>query len=116
MSLRERILNASDIKRELITIEEWDNVVLEIRTLSGKARAHLLKSAVDSKGNLDFEKIFPDIIIATAYEPNTDIKVFEMSDRDLLNSKSAKCVEVIAKLALKLAGLDGEEVKSIEKN
>jgi hypothetical protein len=116
MSLRDKILNSKDIKKEIVTIKEWDNVKIEIRTMSGKERSVLLKTAVDKNGELDFEKMYPSIIIATAYDPDTGEKVFNQEDREILNTKSAKCVEEIAKVALRLAGLDGESAKSIEKN
>jgi hypothetical protein len=116
MSLRDKILNSKDIKKELVTIKEWDNAQIEIRTMSGKERSTLLKTAVDKDGNLDFEKMYPLIIISTAYDPTTQEKLFTIEDRDILNTKSAKCVEEIAKVALRLAGLDGESGKVIEKN
>jgi len=116
MNLREQILNSNDIKKELVTVAEWGNAVIEIRTLTGKARANMLKSAVDKNGNIDFEKIYPEIIIASSFDPETGSKLFESTDRDIINSKSAKCVEEIAKVALRLAGLDTDSREEIVKN
>lgn len=117
MNLREKILNSSDIKKELITIEEWDGVTIEVRTLTGKSRSDVLKSAMDKAGgSLDFEKIYPEIIIAACFDPETGVKIFEKTDRDIINTKSSKCVETLAKLALKMAGLDGDAKEEIEKN
>ena len=87
MNLRDKILNASDIKSEIIKIDEWD-VEVEIRSLTGKKRAQLMKEAMDSKGKMDFEKLYPDLVISSTYDPNTNEQIFNRTDRDLLNSKN----------------------------
>jgi hypothetical protein len=116
MNIRETILNSNDIKKEVITVEEWGNVKIEIRTMSGLERANMLKSSVNKDGTTDLVKLYPEVIIASVYDPDTGLKVFTKEDRDIINSKSSACIEKVAKVALKLNGLDEDTHEEIEKN
>lgn len=115
ISLREKILNAADIQSEIIEIPEW-GVKLEIKSLTGKKRAQLMTAAMDSKGQMDFEKLYPDLVIASTYDPKTHVSVFEKTDRDMLNEKNGGALEKISKVALRLSGLEPDSVDNAEKN
>lgn len=115
MNLRDKILNANDIKSEKVTVEEW-GVEVEVRGMTGEARAEIMEQAVDKEGNMNFKKLFPTIIIASTYDPETGAKVFEPADLDMLNSKSGGALDKVSKVAMKLSGLDEEAVKKAEKN
>lgn len=115
ISLRDRILSARDMKSEIIYVEEWD-VKVEIRSLTGKTRAHLMSSAMSSNGKMDFEKLYPELIIATTYDPDTGNQVFNKSDREAINTKSGGALEKIAKVAMELSGLTEAAVDNAEKN
>jgi hypothetical protein len=107
-NLRAQILNARDIQSERVTVPAWDNAVIEVRGMSGAERARLMKGAADEKGNLDLEKLYPALLIATCYDPATQSRVFEEADRDALAGKSVSALERVAKVALRLSGLDEE--------
>lgn len=110
--LREQILNAKDIKSEKVFIEQWE-IEVEIRGLTGAERAVMLN---DMRGSVDFVKLYPQIVIATTYEPGTNIRIFEATDVDLLNSKSGAALEKIATVAMQLSGLKDGAVADAEKN
>lgn len=114
-NLRDKILNAKDIKTELVVIEEWDTTV-EVKSLTAKKRARIIGEAMDGKGKMDFEKLYPDLVISSTYDPETHEPVFQMADRDALNEKSGGALEKIAQVVLKLSGLDKESVQIAEKN
>lgn len=114
-NLRSKILNSNDIKSEIIRVEEWESD-LEIKSLTGKKRAKIISEAMDNKGRMDFEKLYPDLVIASTYDPETHEPIFEMADRDLLNEKSGGALEKIAQVVLRLSGLDKESVQIAEKN
>lgn len=114
-SLRDKILNAQDITSEIIDIPEW-GVQVEVRAMSGKERGHLYRQAMDQKGKMDYEKAYPIIVIASAYDPITGERVFEPTDSELLNTKNVGALEKIAKVALKLSGLEADSVENAEKN
>lgn len=115
INLREKILNTDDIKTELVTIEEW-GVELEIKALTGKKRAEIMTSAMNEQGKMDFEKLYPDLIITSTYDPETKELVFEKTDRDMLNQKSGGALEKIAQIAIKLSGLNPDSVEKAQKN
>lgn len=114
MNLREKILNAKDIKEELVKIEEWDVEVI-VKSMTGLERANFLKNSAGKDGSFDFEKLYPQLVIATTFDPETGEKLFSKEDRDILNSKSAGAIEKIAKIALKMSGLGDDSMDDIKK-
>jgi len=113
--LRDSILNINDIKVEKLYIPEWD-VEVEVRGLSGSARNRILSKALDKKGSLDLDSMYPDLIIASLYEPDSNERIFDAADRDQLNAKSGKALERIARVAMALSGLDEGQVEDKVKN
>lgn len=108
MNLREQILNAKDIPAESVDVPEW-GVTVEVRGLDGNARAAWLEAAFDQEtGKPNFKAASPALIIQCAYDPESGERVFEEADREILNTKAAVAVERIAKVALRLNGLDDE--------
>ena len=102
--LRKTVLESDDIEEEIVDVEQW-GVKLLIKGMSGKGRAQFLKRT--AKGNqVDLEKFYPELIIATAFDPDDpDEKVFEPADRDALSSKSGAALEAVSGVALRLSGM-----------
>lgn len=115
INLRDKILSSDDIKAEIVKVEEWD-VELEIKSLTGKARAKLMNETMNNNGKMDMEKLYPQLVIACTYDPETHKRVFEINDRDLINTKNSGALERIAKVAMRLSGLDADSVEKAEKN
>lgn len=113
--LREKILNSKDIKTESVFVDDWQ-VEVEVRGMTGKARAALMDNTMKDNGKMDFEKLYPELLIATVYDPETGEQVFQPADRDQLNTKSSGAMEKVAKVAMKLSGLDPNHVEKAEKN
>lgn len=112
--LRKTILEANDLESEIVSVPEWGGVKIEIRSLNGKERAKLLSRASRPDNSVDLERWFPDLVIATAHDPETGEKVFEQADRDALNNKNGAVVSRLATIAQRLAGMmesDVEEAK-----
>lgn len=107
--LRKTILEADDIAAENIEVEEW-GITIQVRGMSGKERAKLLKGATTG-GEVNMEKWFPDLLIATVHDPETGEKVFEPADRDALNAKSGSAIAAIADVAARLSGLGETDVQ-----
>ena len=114
LNLREKILNAKDIKEEKIFIKEWD-VELLIKGMTGKERANFLKASTKND-KVDFESMYPTLVISSTYDPESGEKVFGIADKDIINSKSSAPVEKIAKKVLELSGLDEEAHEEEVKN
>jgi hypothetical protein len=113
--LRAQIFNAQDIKKDLVRSTAWECDV-EVRGMSGTARASVMAIGYDDDGRVDYAAFYPAVIIATAYVPGTDEALFDAADRDLLNTKSASALEELALPAMKLSGLSKDDLKGAEKN
>lgn len=116
ISLREQILTADDIQKEIITVPEWKNVKLEIRGLTGAQRGKLMALSSKVKGELTTDVLYPELLIACVYDPKTGKRVFERSDQEVINQKSGGVLEKIAKIAAKLSGISQDDVEEAEKN
>lgn len=114
-NLRDTILGASDIRKETVTIPEW-GVTVEVRGLTGTQRAKLMRTGFDQRGTVDFEKLYPELVIATTFDPATGEAVFTEADRDALNGKSGAALERLAQAAMRVAGLSADAVEAAEKN
>ena len=103
MSLKDRILAADDTTTELVEVPQW-SVTVQVRSMSGAARALLLQSAVDDGGKVDLSKVYPDIIIGCTFDPESGEQVFSPADRDQLMQKSGAALDVVANAAMRLSG------------
>lgn len=116
--VRSKILNADDVQSEAVEVPEW-GVTVSVRGMTGKERARFLQATVNEDGKPQFDRIYPEILIACTYHPadhpEAGTKVFEPTDRDVLNDKSSAPTERIAKVAMRLSGID-DDAKSAAKN
>ena len=114
-NLREKIFSAGDIEKELVEVKEW-GVTLEIRSMTGAQRARVMAHAVDEKGKPDLEKVYPDLLIYTIYDPESGELVFSESDRGELMKKNGAIIERLARVAMRLSGIGEQAVEEAEKN
>lgn len=103
MTLRDRILSADDIVSERVNVPEW-GVDVDVRTMTGAERARIMQAAADAGGRVDFERVFPDVVIACSHDPETGERVFGFDDRDALMAKSGAAIDRIAQVGLRLSG------------
>lgn len=103
MSLRDRIIAINDLQTEVVTIEQW-NLDVEVRGMSGAARAAIIQDAADNNGAVNFQKMLPELVIQCVYDPETGEQVFTDSDRDLIMTKSGAALEKISAAAMRLSG------------
>lgn len=110
-SLREKVLNAQDVRRENVTVPEWDGAEFEVRGLGMRTYNQLCASCNDAAGELVADRFYPALIIATTHDPESGGKVFTEGDRDMLADKSGKALTRIVDVALRLCGADAGEVE-----
>jgi hypothetical protein len=110
VSIRDQIINADDIEHEIIEVPVW-GVSIEVRSMTGRARTRLIKTATDNDGQLDMETLYPDMVILCAFDPETGEQIFTQDDRDLLLSKSAGPLELIALAAMRISGMTPDAVE-----
>lgn len=114
MGLRDKILQAQDLKGETINVPEWD-VDIEVCGISGKARANLLK--IGFTGDiLDLEKMYPVLLSESLRDPETKEKIFKPEDYDALLEKNGAVIERLSRIAARKAGLLTGSIGEAEKN
>jgi len=115
MNLRDQILQASDLASEKVDVPEWD-VTVEVRTMTGGERARIMQIAADGGGKIDFEKVYPDVVIGCTYDPKSGERVFDWNDREALMLKSGAAIDRIAQVGLRLSGFTDEAAKAAGKD
>jgi hypothetical protein len=116
MGLKDKIKAAQDIQKELVTILDWDNVQIEVRTISARQRSKLFSTATDKQGNILHDKFHAAMLVASCYDPETTEKLFDDGDVSWLMDKAAGPLEVLVNVAMRLSGLNKEVMKEQEKN
>ena len=114
LNLREKILNAKDIKEEKVFIKEWDAELL-VKGMTGKERANFIKSSNKGK-EPDYEAIYTSVVISNTFDPETGDKVFGIADKGMLLTKSSGALEILSQKILELSGIGEQAQEEAEKN
>lgn len=102
MSQRDKILNADDIEEEIVDVPEWDVKIL-LRAMNGQQQVRYAETIRgDSKGFM-----YADILMVTAYDPETRELIFDPADREALSLKSGG---VLNRLGMKVLALSGADI------
>ncbi len=126
-ALRTKILNAKDIKTKIVPVPAWD-CDLEVRGLTGAERdliterARVKETVINDQGKpeevtrVDDRTLKPLLVIASCFDPATGEKVFEDTDAEGIENKSAEALDIVVTEILKLNGMSTDVAKAIEKN
>ena len=114
-SLREQILASDDTQSETVEVPQW-GVSVEVRGMSGKARATYLANYTDDNGRVQWEALYPTLLIQSVFDPDTGEKVFQDADAEAINMKSGEALETVAQVALRLSGMDREQQQEAGKD
>ena len=114
MGLKDKILQASDIKSETMVIDEWD-ATIEVRSMNGAQRARLMRDAYDPDSK-EINWDYASLILAGAYDPKKGKLIFGEKDSSALNEKHGGVLEKIAMRVLELSGLSDDSLVKAEKN
>lgn len=114
MGLKDTILAADDIDRELVEVPEW-GVTIEMRSMSVGERTRAMQSwskpSEDGEGTtVDQERFYPALLAASVFDPETGERVFDQNEVEKLNEKSSKVVERLAGIAIRLSGMGQGDV------
>lgn len=115
MALRDKIFEARDIPTEAVEVPEW-GVTVEVRGMTGADRSRLMDMAITESGDVDVKVIYPEIVISTAYDPETGERVFTDDDADALQSKSAQAIDRIAEVGMRLSGFAKDSADKASKS
>lgn len=114
MSLRDKILQASDIVSERVSVPEW-GIEVDVKTMTGAERAQIMQSAAEAGGKMDFQNVYPEVVIACTYDPETGERVFSYEDKPHLMAKSGLAIDRIAIVGLRLSGFTKDATDDLGK-
>ena len=110
----DQILNINDIETEEVEIPEWGGSV-KVKAMSGAERDKYLKMVMGKDGKPDMQKILAKLVIMTVVNEENEL-MFNNGHMDMLNKKSAKALEKISKVSMRLAGLTQDDIEEAVKN
>ena len=109
MSLKDKILAANDIPDEKLHVPEG-KVDLLIKGMTAGERVKLMQSAYDAKTEqVNMSRVYPDVVVACSFDPETEEPVFDDADKEALMGKSSAAIEKIADVGLRLSGIGKEQ-------
>lgn len=116
-SVRDRIAARRPYASE--TVEAFDEQI-EVRSISLGLRNEMLASVIDPETKeADVKKLYPELIIRSAFDPETGERIFSDDDLAFINGLDAGDADILAKAAMRLSGMtddakDKEAGKSSE--
>lgn len=113
-NLRNKILEAEDITSEMVEVPQW-GVTVEVRSMDARSRI-LMTQDVSEDGNVSMERLYPDMVIKTAHDPETGERIFDDSDRDALLAKSSAALDILATAAMRVSGMSAGAVDAVGKD
>lgn len=104
---KEQILGATDITTEIVSVPEWSGEV-KVKGLTGKQRGAWQQSLrVQRAGKQDVDLTFMNVsLCALCIVDDDDKRMFGDADLLALAEKGAAAIERVAKVAMRLSGLD----------
>ena len=116
-NLRDIILSADDTTSEVVEVPQWGDVKIEVRGMTGRDRAAFLSSYTDpDTGRVNWSMLYPSLITASAFDPDTGERIFNDEDGDAINGKSGAALEKVAQVALRLSGMQQEDEDKVGKS
>lgn len=122
MTLRDRIRASHDRTAEVVDVPEWDGVKLEFRSPTVNERAALLRlqaQGEDGEAEVDraerWAAFYPEILIRTAFDPETGEPAFTEDDADWLRERDFLVMDRLAVVALKVCGMSSDAEEDLGK-
>lgn len=115
---RSDIMSATDLKREFVEIDDWNGGVY-VHSMTGDERdafENQLAGARNArKGKLDIRGVKARCIINCVRDADGKL-LFNSSDINALNAKSAKPLDILFQVAQRLSGITDDEVEELRGN
>lgn len=105
-SILDRITSVRPYRSEVVPdIAEWDGVSVEVRSLPLGERNDMMAEVMDGDGQLDVKALYPALLIAACYDPETGEKVFPADAAAIINGLDSGAVDKVAKVAMSISGM-----------
>ena len=116
-SIRDRIKSADDGSSKTITIPEWDDVELQVVSMSAGQRAQIFDAMQANDGNMPLELFWRVSLISCVLDPTNGERVFTQDDADwLLGTKSAAVIQRISEVCLEVSGMTDNAIDTAGKD
>ena len=116
-TIRDRIKNADDGSSKIISVPEWDNVELQIVSMSASQRAQIFDAMQANDGNMPLELFWRVSLISCVLDPLDQQRVFTDDDADwLLSTKSAAIIQRISEVCLEVSGMTENAIDTAGKD
>jgi hypothetical protein len=114
---RDSILNAKDLKRELVKVPEWGGEVY-VRCMTGSERDNFESEAYQVRGkSVDINKDnFRARLLVRVLVDEKGERIFSDQDVAALGDKSGKALDRLFSAAMRVNGLSRDDVEELTKN
>ena len=111
---KQQILDADDLKRELVEVTEWGGSVL-LRELRGRERDAFEEDSLDKQRNLSMRNMRARLVAASAIDENGE-RLFTNNEAAELGEKSATALNKCFDVACGLSGIRDADIEELEGN
>lgn len=114
---RDQILEASDLKTEIVAVPEWGGDVI-VSGMSGATRDAWEQSLVITNGKktgVNMENMRARLVVATVVDESGN-RLFSEQDIKQLGAKSGAALERVCKVAQRLNGLTDTDLEDAKGN
>jgi hypothetical protein len=111
---KQQILDADDLKRELVEVTEWGGSVL-LRELRGRERDAFEEDSLDKQRNLSMRNMRARLVAASAIDENGE-RLFTNNEAAELGEKSATALNKCFEVACRLSGITDADIEELEGN
>ena len=117
MLSKTQILQAPDIKSELVNVPEWAGDVM-VYGITGTQRGELEASIIEMKGQTQIMHLqnLKVLTCSLAIRDEKGARMFDTDELGELGAKSAQAIERIYAVATRLSGLSQADVEALAKN
>lgn len=113
---RDEILNADDLKTEIVSVPEWGGDVM-IKMMTGKERDSFEASCVGVNGKtVNMDNIRAKLVAKTVIDPETKEPMFTTADIEALGKKSSAALDRIFTVSQRLSKITEQDVEELAKN
>lgn len=114
LELVEHIANVQDIQERLVGVPEWGVKIL-VKGITAAERNEILQNAMKGAkdGQPNMVMVYPDLIIASCFHPQTGKKLFSQAHRGMLNSKSGAAMDRLTNAINELSAFGGGDSQDI---
>lgn len=114
-SLREQILNSSDMESEAIALPDWGDGPFYVRAMTGNERDDFESSLSGVGGRVNTKHIRAKLVCKTLCDENGN-RIFTDADIAAVGNKSARMLDRVFAVACRLSGIGKDDVEEMSKN